>query len=362
MKNKLILLVIILLFAAIFSHGIENRVQKSGPVSRDSMRTIVDLAGNEIALPPGKDLHRIVIIAPPLVSTFASLDIPGTRIVGAHKTAFDDANYELLDRVLPYWKDIPTDFITGYTANTEALLKLHPDIIFVYGNYQKKGLQTIGIPVVDFISMNHDNEFWSVAIEKLMKTIFQMENGRSSVENEWKKSHNRIEPILKAVMGKKPKGLMIMNNTVGKITIRGGGTYGDDWLIKSGLTNVAGHLKGEGKEVSMEQIYRWNPDVVYVFRGRPASDYLGDRMEKQDWSFVKAYQEKAIYDCPRGMMNWGAPNVDSPLMLQWMVSKNYKRECDEAELPAIMRTYYHNLFGISLSQDLIQSILFPNGQ
>ncbi len=353
---------IILLFAAILFHGTETRAQKNGPVSRESMRTIVDLAGNEVALPPAKALRRIVIIAPPLVATFVSLGIPWARIVGAHKTAFDDANHELLDRVLPYWKEIPTDFIAGYTANTEALLKLHPDIIFVYGNFQKKGLQTIGIPIVDFIAMNQDNEFWSVAIEKLMKTIFQMEIGGSSVENEWEKTHDRIEPVLKNVMGEKPKGLMIMNNTADKITIRGGETYGDDWLIKSGLTNVAGHLKGEGKEVSMEQIYRWNPDIIYVFRGRPASDYLENRINNQDWSFVKAYKEKAIYDCPRGMMNWGAPNVDSPLMLQWMVWKNHKKGVDEASFPAIMKAYYHNLFGISLSQDLIQSILFPNGQ
>ncbi|MFK5953518.1 MAG: ABC transporter substrate-binding protein [Desulfobacterium sp.] len=362
MKNMLTRLVIILLFTAVLFYGTETWAQKSGSVSRDSMRTIVDLAGNEIALPPAKDLRRIVIIAPPLVSTFVSLGISGARIVGAHKTAFDDANHELLDRVLPYWKEIPTDFIAGYTANTEALLNLHPDIIFVYGNFQKKGLQTIGIPIVDFFTTNYDNEFWSVAIEKLMKIIFQMENSRSSVENEWKKTHERIEPVLKKMTGKKSRGLMILNNTINKITIRGGGTYGDDWLVKSGLTNVAAHLKGEGKEVSMEQIYRWNPDVIYVFRGRPASDYLGDRIENQDWSFVKAYKQKAIYDCPRGMMNWGAPNVDSPLMLQWMVSKNYKGEFDGVAFPAIMKTYYHNLFGISLSHDIIQSILFPNGQ
>ena len=361
MKNKLPLLAMILLLATMFFNGTETQAQKSIQQSGNSMRTIVDLAGNKVILPPSKDLRRIVIIAPPLVSTFASLGIKA-RIVGAHKIAFDDANHELLDKVLPYWKKIPTDFIAGYTANTEALLNLHPDIIFVYGDFQKKGLQTIKIPVVDFFTMNHDNEFWSVAIEKLMKTIFQIKSSKNSVEKEWKKAHERIEPVLKNVMKKKPKGLMIMNNAVGKITVRGSESYGDDWLIKSGLINVAGHLKGEGKEVGMEQIYRWNPDVIYIFRGRPASDYLGNHIENQNWSLLKAYKEKAIYDCPRGMINWGAPSVDSPLMLQWMVSKNYKKGLHEEKLPAIIKEYYQNLFNISLSHDLIQSILFPNGK
>lgn len=364
----LLLPAMILLVGTALCHGVETTLQQENSLGKteaapqQSMRRIVDLAGNTILLPPAQSLKRIVIIAPPLVSTFASLGIDHARIVGAHKIAFDDANHGLLDRILPYWKEIPTAFLTGYTANTEALLNLHPDVIFVYGNFQKKGLRNIEIPVVDFITTTYDNELWSVAIERLMKKIFQKENATPSVEIEWKTANDRVGVFLKKRSDEKRKGLMIMNNTMGKIMVRGGGSYGDDWLIKSGLINVAAHLTGERKEVSMEDIYTWNPDVVYVFRGRPASDYLAGNMKNQDWSFVKAYKDKAIYDCPRGVINWGAPSADSPLMLQWMVLKNFRESCDEAGFPAIMKKHYKDLFNIILSDDLIDSILFPNGR
>lgn len=366
MKKMVTLLLLIFLVGEIL-YAAENRDQEPPAEKPDARsgstttRTIVDLAGNRVDLLSGKDLKRVVIIAPPLVSTFASLNIPDARIVGAHKTAFHDANHELLDRVLPYWKDIPTGFLTGYTANTEELLKLRPDVILVYGNFQKEGLQGVKVPVIDFSIMNHDNQVWSVSIEKLMKEIFEMDNGETSVEDGWKKANARVGRFLPNVQVKKLKGLMIMSNTKDKIMVRGGGTYGDDWLLKSGLTNVAGDLKGDNKEVTMEQIYAWDPDIIYVFRGRPASEYLSDRIEKQNWSFVKAYKNRAIYDCPKGMMNWGAPNVDSPLMLQWMVSKNYQEALGEEKFLTIMKSYYKELFSIELSDNLIDSILCPKG-
>ena len=47
---------------------------------------------------------------------------------------------------------------------------------------------------------------------------------------------------------------MIMNNSGDKITVRGTDSYGADWLRKSGVINVA-DVRGEGSEVSMEQLY-----------------------------------------------------------------------------------------------------------
>ena len=189
-----------------------------------SLRTITDLQGNTVKLAPPKALRRVVIVAPPLISTFTALRIENTKIVGAHKVAFTDANNPLLDLLLPGWQGIPTGFLTGFQSNAEELLKLKPDVILVYGKFQREGLQELPVPVLDFYIDNQDNEAWSVAIETLMREIFTAGGGTLSLQKEWDQAKKQAADLLANREGPKKRGLMIMSNTGDKVTVRGIGS------------------------------------------------------------------------------------------------------------------------------------------
>jgi iron complex transport system substrate-binding protein len=326
-----------------------------------AFRTVTDLQGNKVKLPPAKELQRVVIVSPLLVSTFASLGISQAEIVGAHKIAFANANKKLLDMLLPKWRDIPTGFLTGFKSNTEELLKLDPDVILVYGNFQKEGLQGISIPVLDFFIDNHDNEVCSVATENLMREVFETDSNIPPLQKEWDQAKKQAADLLANREGPEKKGMMIMSNTGDKITVLGIGSCGDDWLKKSGLVNVA-DVHGAGREVAMEQLYAWNPDIIYVFMGIPASDYIKGNIPGQDWRHITAARNGAVYDIPRGLMNWGTPNADSPLTLLWLVSKNYPELLNEADFSDIMKSFYFRRYSIELSDELMQTTLYPNGK
>ena len=150
-----------------------------------------------------------------------------------------------------------------------------------------------------------------------------------------------------------------MSNTGDAITVRGAGTYGDDWLNKSGLVNVASELEGDSVEVTMEQIYEWDPDIIYIFRGMPSQSYIDNTIDGQDWSLTSAYADGTIYDMPVGVFNWGAPNADSPLTLEWMVMKNYPGNLDELEFKDNVKSYYERQYGIELTDENVESILNP---
>ncbi len=109
----------------------------------------------------------------------------------------------------------------------------------------------------------------------------------------------------------------------------------------------------------MEQLYEWNPDIVYVFQGIDASAYLDNAIDGQDWTEIDAYKNGAIYDMPYGMFNWGAPNVDSPLTLIWMTMKNYPGTIDESYFNTYMKEYYQRQYGITPADDMMLSILDP---
>ena len=321
-------------------------------------RTITDLAGYEVTLPPAEKIERVVIIAPPLLATYAAVLKDTGKVVGANQSSFASMNPEILKMLVPNAEEISTTFLTGFTSNTEELLKLEPDVILVYGDFQKEGLASVTIPIVDFYIQNQQNEAWSVGIEELMREIFEIEDD-NSLQAEWDAAKTKVEPILSSQTGEKKKGLMIMSNTGDKITVRGAGSYGDDWLLISGLSNAAGELQGDGLEVTMEQIYAWNPDVVYVFRGMPAASYLNNSIDGQDWSQVAAFKEGQVFDTPLGVMNWGAPCADSPLMLLWMVSKNFPEQLSEEEVNSTVKEYYSTRYSLTLTDDLVNSILNP---
>ena len=322
-------------------------------------RVIVDLTGAEIEIPAVADIHKVMIVAPPLVATFASVVKDTSMLVGVHPRALAEANQDVLGAVVPNWESINTTFLTGFTSNAEEVLNLAPDIILVYGDFQKDGLENVDIPIVDFYIDDTQNESWSVKIDMLMREIFEIEE-ETTLQDEWYAANEIVSNALSSAdEGDKKTAVMIKSNTGDAIAVRGSNYYGDDWLIKSGLTNAAGELEGDGAEVTMEQLYEWNPDIIYVFSGLDASQYLDNSIEGQDWSEISAFKNGAIYDMPYGMFNWGAPNVDSPLTLIWMTMKNYPGTIETSYFNTYMKDYYQRQYGITLTDDVVASILDP---
>lgn len=360
-KNKLMLLFLITIISLT---ACTNKDKKDEVVKNDSvevkeengLRQITDLTGAVVEIPYSKDIKNVVIIAPPLPATFASVVGDTNKIAGMHPKAIDFANEEILDMVITNWRDINTTFIKGFTSNIEELMNLKPDLILVYGDSQKEGLDTIGVPVVDFYQDDSRNEEWSVKIDKLMRDIFEISSD-NSLEKEWDEANKIVKPILDSIGDNKKKAIMINSNEGGMIAVRGANYYGDDWLIKTGLINCASETNGDGVQVSMEDIYNWNPDIIYDFGGTNASKYLNNEFEGQDWSKINAIKNKQVYNMPRGMYNWGAPNVDSPLTLIWMTMKNYDDSIDEEFFKDYMFKYYKRQYDLELTEELYNSII-----
>lgn len=358
MKRKILLGIIAVLVSCVILVGCTNTQQTQSKEVSET-RTIIDMTGQEVVLPPAEEIEKVIIIAPPLLATYATVVKDTEKIVGVHPRCLSDANQELLKLVVPNYKSIDTGFIEGFTSNAEEVAKLDPDVILVYGDSQKEGLENVDIPIVDFFLQNQINEDWSIQIDKLMREVFQIEN-TTTLKEEWDEADAIVNEALSSIdESDKKTALMVRDIDAESFTVRGGNYYGDDWLIKTGLTNVAKDVKGDNGQISMEQLYKWDPDIVYDFLGADADLYLSNRIIGKDWTGVSAFENKQIYDMPVGMFNWGAPNVDSPLTLIWMTMKNYPGVIQEDFFNNYMKEYYKRQYNIDLSNGLIQSILDP---
>ena len=105
----------------------------------------------------------------------------------------------------------------------------------------------------------------------------------------------------------RPSALILWKYSDGVPQVSGNGTFGTYWMKHLGVTDVAAEATGF-TQVSMEQIYDWNPDILFVdgpgLIGLTSEDVLENRVEGTDFSSIKAVQDGRVYDTTLGMWNW----------------------------------------------------------
>ncbi|WP_312942850.1 ABC transporter substrate-binding protein [Oscillibacter sp.] len=323
-------------------------------------RTITDLGGHEVTIPAPIEIGKIVILSPPVMSFVVSA-IPDTEmIVGINSRSFLTSNPQIVERVLPNWKSVESSFVdVNFAVNTESLLALEPDIIFYYGDFQKKGIEGLSIPAVDFLMKGVNSpEKMSVAWDRQIREILGTDTS-VGIQKEWDITNAKLEKLLENVGEQKKRGLCIKLNQAGSIMVMGSDSF-DGWaqsfFALSGIENVATSIEGTG-EVSMEQIYEWNPDLIMCFQDVPASYILENSIEGQDWSLLTAWKNKQVFDVPRTTYAWVTPCADSPLFPLWLVSKAYPELVSDGEVRTEIKEYYQRNYSVTLTEQDIDSIL-----
>jgi iron complex transport system substrate-binding protein len=313
----------------------------------------------EISAP--ENINRVIITSHPIPSTLYDVTKGSEKLVGATRSAFTTASEKILDLVVPDWRNINTTFMQGSASNLEEVMALKPDLIIAYGNEQMQGLELLTVPVLNFYENTKDNEETTINRDRFMREIFGV-TGAGTLQDEWNTANARITESLRQVQGQKPiKALMIMDNTGSRITVRGTNTYGDSWIVKSGMVNVSS-VNGDGVEVSLEQIYRWNPEIIILQGGKPEKEYLANTIGGQDWSQVQAVKDRKVYYAPKGISGWAAPNADSPMMAQWMIMKAYPQTYPEEEFIAELIRYYQRRYNIAVTEEIAREVIYPNGR
>lgn len=348
--------------AAISEGETKQETEKAAETEKEtsSTRTIIDLGGNEVTIPAPDEIEKIVILSPPVMSFVVSA-VPDTEmIVGINSRSFLTSNPQIVERVFPDWQSVESSFVdVNFAVNTESLLSLEPDIIFYYGDFQKKGIEGINIPAVDFLMKGVNSpEKMSVAWDTQIREILGTDTS-VGIQAEWDATNTKLESMLKDAGDQKKRGLCIKLNQAGSIMVMGTDSF-DGWaqsfFALSGIENVATSVEGTG-EVSMEQIYQWDPDFIMCFQDVPASYILENSIEGQDWSLLTAWKNKQVFDVPRTTYAWVTPCADSPLFPLWLVSKAYPELLSDGEVRNEIREYYQRNYNVELTEQELESIL-----
>ena len=154
--------------------------------------------------------------------------------------------------------------------------------------------------------------------------------------------------------------MILFNYGSGVMKVSGSNFFGQYWLESTGAVNVASELTGTA-EVNMEQIYEWNPDIIYItnFSSVQPEDLYNNTIEGDDWSSVKAVQDQKVYKFPLGMYRWFPPASDTPLVLKWLAQKNQPELFADIDMEQEVKEYYQKFYQVELSDEEVDQIFHP---
>ena len=141
-----------------------------------------------------------------------------------------------------------------------------------------------------------------------------------------------------------------------------GTTFGRYWLSTIGADNVAIELTQKVAPVSLEQIYEWDPEYIFLnsFSAFTAEDLLtNNAIEGHDWSGLTAVQNGHVYKMPLGMYYWFAPCSDSPLALQWLAKHLYPEQFTDIDMDQEIKDYFLEFYGVTLSDEDLNTLYNP---
>jgi len=331
-------------------------------------KIIMDQAGTEVTI-PGQVNSIVSGGILPYFHTWYVATNSTKEIVAMHPNSYNAAKNSILAKLSPDVLNASTDFVKNGETNIEELMQLNPDIYFELSTNEKTieqaraaGITTFGIKAIDAAAAEPLATFnsWLELTGEIANTT---ERADRFLEEGTKVQDEIYEKIDGLTPEEKPNALMIYQLSEQAITVSGKGFFGNQWLNATGANDVAEKDVQGRKDVNMEQIYSWNPEVIYLTNFTPIQpeDLYNNAIEGQDWSQVAAVQNKQVYKIPLGIYRWFPPSGDAPLMLKWLAIHN-QPELFDYDMNEEIRTYYKDFYEYDITDEEIHTILNPSSE
>ena len=352
-------------------NGAESEATKqTEAVNKDEgYREVVDQAGRTVKVP--KDPKRVVITFWPMGSAYTLFQGSAETIVGMDPAMVSVAKNSLLTRIDPNVANVDSSFINADgVINEESLMKLNPDLALIpaYATDQLEIFEKLGVPTIVFdVTVEDFNTVETfMSWVDLLGKAFGKESKATAIREYGEKTLKEIAERTKNLSeADKPKALLLINyDEAGKST-SGEKQFARFELESTGAIHVARDVKENFIKLDMEQIYKWNPDIIYLstFTAyKPEDLYNNTAAANDDWSQVKAVKNKNVHKFPIGIFHWYPPSADAPLALLWLAKNNNPDLFKDVDLSKRIKDYYKDLYDIELSDADIDFIFNPSSE
>ncbi|WKY48721.1 ABC transporter substrate-binding protein [Eubacteriaceae bacterium ES3] len=349
-SNRILSLLLILLI------GLATGCQSTAVENSTDTKTITDCLGREVVIPA--DPQRVACLYASTAHIMAMLD-QEDKIVGIPNGIKRDV---LMSYKRPDIVDVSVPYSDG-SINVEELLATNTDLALIRqstalneGETQK--LDKAGIPwvVIDYASIDELKTAITVC-----GLIFSQEVKADAYINDMESVLALVAERVSIITESERTKIYHAVNEDARTDLTGD--------ICSEITQIAGTInvsteggnlftESEKTMTTLEQIYLWNPDAIIANDINTTNYILND----SKWTGLSAVANKQVYTLPVGVTRWGHPGSIEPHMAALFIAKLFYPDLfTDIDLMEKTRSYYQEMFGLSLSDDDINSILSGSG-
>lgn len=344
----------------------KNETDSKADNQLSGTHVVVDHAGNQVEVP--NKIERVVIDQIPILSTYmAYFKGSAPHIVGYSGSFKETISETALKNIAPELLESSDTVYAQSDLNIEEIIKLKPDVIFYNANNKEHAqiLASSGIPSIGFATVGADSpadpieryKQWLMLLEEVFGEKGKMDGFIEAGDKIVIDVKNRIENIPE---DKRPSSMILFKLIDGVPQVSGKGVFGDYWLQHLGVKNVAEEAKGFA-QVSFEQIYKWNPQILFIngpgLLKLNRQDVIENKVEGIDFSTIQAVKDERVYNTTLGMWNWFTPNPDAPLVLAWLACNTYPEEFSDYPLETVIRDYYKDFYGYEITDEEMEGML-----
>lgn len=332
---------LIISLTACKSGGTENSAKETP----QKPKTITDSVGKQIEIPAKID--NIAELWGAHIEVLQTLGA-GDKIIS---TTFTPQSRPWLFKVIPTLNKAVFSVLTS--LNVEELVSKKPDIVFIpSGDPNVDKLTKMGLPVVqlsftDFESMK---KCFTLTGEILGgDAVEKAKNYNSYLDSKL----NMLKDVTtKIPENQKPKVLHLSNADPFKAD--GNSTIINDWIEVAGGINVAKDVKGNRQTVSMEQILKWNPDIIIVSENIKSIDKITKDERLKDVSAVK---NGKVFLNPDGAFLWNRYGTEEALQVQWAAKTIQPDKFKNIDMIKETTNFYKTFLKYNLTDEDAQKIL-----
>lgn len=349
------------------STGTGTTSQGDGSQAKNSQATVdekgthkvTDQAGNTVEVP--NKITRVVIDQIPILSTYMSY-FKGSApyIVGYCGSFKDTITKTVLKDIAPELMKSSDTVYAQSDLNIEEIMKLNPDVILYNANNASHAqiLKESGIPSIGFATVGASTD--ADPIDRYQQWLELLEDvfNEDGKMNDFKSAGNAIvadveKRIATVPQDKRPSAMILWKYSDGVPQVSGNGTFGTFWLKRLGVKDVVVDEAKGFTQVNMEQVYRWDPDILFLdgpgLLSLRTADVIENRVQGTDFSTLSAVKNKRVYDTTLGMWNWFTPNPDAPLVYAWLACKTYPEVFADYPLEQTIKDYYQKWYGYTVT-------------
>lgn len=277
------------------------------------------------------------------------------NLVGCNPSSMVAYENSALKYMYPELKNADTSFVdTSFVVNVEELLKLEPDVVFQW-NYMDDEIAKMEEAGIKVVALQYgtldDLQTWIRIIGKM----FQKEDRAEELIAYFNDNVDEVTAKISTLSEDDYSNILILSDNL-KVTGTGFSNY---WVEKSGAVNPAKDLSGEALNVNMEQVYEWNPSIIYIgnFTDLQPSDLIDNKLDGQDWSVVDAVQNKQVYKIPIGGYRWDPPGIETPLMVKWLAKIQHPDLFEDMDMYEEVSQFYKDVYNFELTDEMLDEIL-----